>query len=221
MATATKSPNKTSFVQDFLKDNPKGNAKAVNEAWAAEGMTGSIGATLVNKMRSDMGLTGNLRATSKPNTDSKRKSAPTMSEKASSPGKTMFVKEFLNDHPQSNVDTVIEAWQAAGFNGTISATLVNKTRSMLGLTGNLRGMPKTSTNGRAMSTGKKVGRPPTQMTAAATNVQPRGNRSTALNELEADIDRLIFKAMVIGDLTEIEYSLRQARRLLYGAMTGG
>jgi hypothetical protein len=220
MATATKSPNKTSFVQDFLKDNPKGNAKAVNEAWAAEGMTGSIGATLVNKMRSDMGLTGNLRATSKPNTDAKRKSAPTMSEKASSPGKTMFVKEFLNDHPQSNVDTVIEAWQAAGFNGTISATLINKTRSMLGLTGNLRGMPKAGAYGKATSTGKKVGRPP-KLTTAATNVQPRGNRSTVLNDLETDIDRLIFKAMVIGDLTEIEDSLRRARRLLYGALTGG
>jgi hypothetical protein len=222
MATATKSPNKTSFVQDFLKDNPKANAKAVNEAWAAEGMTGSIGATLVNKMRSDMGLTGNLRATSKPKSDTKPKSATKVAKTASSPGKTMFVKEFLNDHPQSNVDTVIEAWQAAGFNGTISATLVNKTRSMLGLTGNLRGMPKTSTNRRAMSTGKKVGRP-RMATAAALNVQPRMSTSptAALNELEADIDRLIFKAMVIGDLTEIENSLRQARRLLYGAMTGG
>jgi hypothetical protein len=223
MATATKSPNKTSFVQDFLKDNPKGNAKAVNQEWAASGMTGSIGATLVNKMRSDMGLTGNLRATSKPKTAAKAKASAKVSKTASSPGKTMFVKEFLNDHPQSNVDTVIAAWQAAGFNGTISATLVNKTRSMLGLTGNLRGMPKTSTNGRAMSTGKKVGRPPKLMTAAATNVQPRMSTSptAALNELEADIDRLIFKAMVIGDLTEIENSLRQARRLLYGAMTGG
>jgi hypothetical protein len=223
MATATKSPNKTSFVQDFLKDNPKGNAKAVNEAWAAAGMTGSIGATLVNKMRSDMGLTGNLRATSKPKTAAKPKSATKLSKKASSPGKSMFVKEFLNDHPQSNVDTVIGAWQAAGFDGTISATLVNKTRSMLGLTGNLRGMPKTSANGRATSTGKKVGRP-RMATAATVNVQPRmrgSAPSATLNELEADIDRLIFKAMVIGDLTEIENSLRQARRLLYGAMTGG
>jgi hypothetical protein len=223
MATATKSGNKTSFVQDFLKDNPKGNAKAVNEAWATAGMTGSIGATLVNKMRSDMGLTGNLRATSKPKTAAKRKSAPTMSEKASSPGKTMFVKEFLNDHPQSSVNTVIEAWQAAGFNGTISATLVNKTRSILGLTGNLRGMPKTGAIGRAKSTGKKLGRPRKQ-TAAAGNVQTRVSRSAptvVLNELEADIDRLIFKAMAIGDLMEIENSLRRARRLLYGAMTGG
>ena len=81
-------------------------------------------------------------------------------------------------------------------------------------------MPKTGTNGRAASTGKKMGRPPKQ-TTAAVNVQPQGNRSTVLNELEADIDRLIFKAMAIGDLTEIEDSLRRARRLLYGAMTGG
>jgi hypothetical protein len=220
VATVTKSGNKTSFAQDFLKDNPKGNTKAVNEAWAAAGMSGTIGATLVNKTRSEMGLTGNLRAKAKPKTAAKAKPATRMSKKASSPGKTMFVKEFLNDHPQSNVDTVNGAWQAAGFNGTISATLVNKTRSILGLTGNLRGMPKTGANGRTSSTGKKMGRPRKQ-TAAAVNVQPRGQRSTVLNELEAEIDRLIFKAMVIGDLTEIENSLRQARRLLYGAMTGG
>ena len=37
-----------------------------------------------------------------------------------------------------------------------------------------------------------------------------------LNELEADFDRLIFKAMAIGDLTQIEDTLRRARRLLYG-----
>jgi hypothetical protein len=32
---------------------------------------------------------------------------------------------------------------------------------------------------------------------------------------------LIFKAMAIGDLTEIEESLRRARRLLYGALIEG
>ena len=44
------------------------------------------------------------------------------------PGKTSFVKEFLNDHPDGTTKTVNEAWQAAGFEGTISPTLVNKTR---------------------------------------------------------------------------------------------
>jgi hypothetical protein len=81
-------------------------------------------------------------------------------------------------------------------------------------------MPKSSTHGRATSTGKKLGRRRKQ-TSAAINVQPKGNRSTVLNDLEADIDRLIFKSMAIGDLTEIENSLRQARRLLYRALIGG
>ena len=188
----------------------------MNEAWAAAGKNGTIGDTLINKMRSEMGLTGNLRAKSKPRTAAKAKSATKKSKTASSPGKTMFVKEFLNDNPQGNVDAVNEAWKAAGFDGTISPTLVNKMRASLGLTGNLRGKPRQVQGHHP--TGKKRGRPRKE-TTAAVNVQPRGKRSTVLNDLEADIDRLIFKAMAIGDLTEIEDSLRQARRLLYGALT--
>ena len=219
MAVATKSQSKTSFVKKFLSNNPQGNVKAVNEAWAAAGMKGTIGDTLINKMRSEMGLSGNLRAKSKPRT-AKAKSATKMSKTATSPGKTMFVKEFLNDNPQGNVDAVNEAWQAAGFDGTISPTLVNTMRASLGLTGNLRGNTKKS---KTSATGKKQGTPRKE-TTAAVNVQPRGSnsiRTVVLNELEADIDRLIFKAMAIGDLTEIEDSLRQARRLLYGVLTRG
>ena len=42
-----------------------------------------------------------------------------------------------------------------------------------------------------------------------------------MNELEVEIDRLIFKVMGVGDLTEIEDVLRQVRRLLYGELTRG
>jgi hypothetical protein len=217
MATTTKTQNKTSFVNEFLSDHPQGNVKAVNEAWAAAGMNGTIGATLINEMRSQMGLSGNLRAKSKPRTAAKAKSATNMSKTASTPGKTMFVKEFLNDHPQGNVDAVNEAWQTAGFDGTISPTLINKMRASLGLTGNLRGNTKKS---KTFATGKRRGKPRKENTAAI-NAQPRGNRSTVLEDMEADIDRLIFKAMAIGDLPEIEDSLRRARRLLYGALTSG
>jgi len=215
VATATKSLGKTGFVEKFLHDNPKGNTKAVNQAWAAAGMTGTIGSTLVNKMRSQMGLTGNLRAKSK-----KSRTAPKMSGAASTPGKSMFVKEFLNDHPQGNVDAVNKAWHGAGFDGTISPTLVNKMRASLGLTGNIRGKtekPQTS------APGKKRGRPRKE-TTATVNVQPRRSktaRTAELNDLEADIDRLIFKAMTIGELPEIEDSLRRTRRLLYGALAQG
>ena len=54
-------------------------------------------------------------------------------------GKTTFVKEYLNDHPHANPKGVNEAWTEAGMEGTISETLVNKMRSTMGLSGNLRG----------------------------------------------------------------------------------
>ena len=53
-------------------------------------------------------------------------------------GKTSFVKEFLNKNHQGNTKSVNAAWQAAGFEGTISLTLVNKTRVKMNLTDKLR-----------------------------------------------------------------------------------
>ena len=212
--TATVTPGKTSFVKDFLNANPQGNTKTVNEAWQAAGFEGTISPTLVNKTR--VKLTGNLRENSK--TAAKEKSAPRMPKTATAtPGKTSFLKEFLHDNPQGNVKAANEAWQAAGYGGTISETLVYKTRASLGLTGNLSGKTKTFAEGKTTSTGKKRGRPRKETTAPVSG-KPRGRKSArtlALTELEADIDLLIFKVMGVGDLTEIEDSLRQARRLLY------
>jgi hypothetical protein len=136
---------------------------------------------------------------------------------AKSENKSGFVKEFLNDHPDGNVDAVNKAWAAAGMNGAIGSTLVNKMRAALGLTGNLRGNTKMS---NASATSKKRAEPRKETTAAA-NEKPRDNRSAVLNDMEVDLDRLMFKAMAIGDLTEIEDTLRLLRRLLYGALTRG
>src|SRR5208283_1611594 len=198
---------------------PQGNTKAINEAWQAAGFEGTISPTLVNKTRVKMNLTGSLRGNSK--TAAKGKSAPRLPKTATAtPGKTSFVEEFLHDNPQGNVKAVNEAWTAAGFDGTISETLVYKTRASLGLTGNLSGKTKAAAEGKATPTGKRLGRPRKEPTAAG-NGQPRGrksNRTLALTELEAEIDRLIFKVMGIGDLSQIEDPLRQARRLLYGAL---
>ena len=218
--TATVTPGKTSFVKDFLNANPQGTTKTVNEAWQAAGFDGTISPTLVNKTR--VKLTGNLRGNSK--TAAKEKSAPRLPKTATAtPGKTSFLKEFLNDHPEGNAKTANEAWTAAGYDGTISEALVYKARASLGLTGNLSGKTKAAAEGKATSTGKKPGRPREEPTAPVTG-QPRGRKSArtlAVTELEADIDLLIFKVMGVGDLTEIEDSLRQARRLLYGALTRG
>ena len=212
MTVATKTQGKTGFVKEFLQNNPQARAKAVNEAWTAAGMKGTISHTVVSEVRKELGLIGSQPG--KTRTAAKAKSAIKMSRTASSPGKSMFVKEFLHDHPQGKVDSVNEAWQAAGFDGSISKALVDKLRTLMGLTGSLRGKSKTS------ATGKKLGRPRKE-TTATVNGQPRGVRSTVLEAMETDIDRLIFKAMGIGDLTEIEDTLRRARRLLYGALTRG
>ena len=40
--TATATPGKTSFVKEFLHDNPQGNTKAVNEAWQAAGFEAQL-----------------------------------------------------------------------------------------------------------------------------------------------------------------------------------
>src|SRR5271166_1906192 len=139
--TATVTPGKTSFVKDFLHDNPDGTTKTVNEAWQAAGFEGTISPTLVNKTR--VKLTGNLRGNFK--TAAKEKSAPRLPKTAAAtPGKTSFLKEFLHEHPEGNVKAVNEAWTAAGFDGTISETLVYKARASLGLTGNLRSCSKIS-----------------------------------------------------------------------------
>jgi hypothetical protein len=77
-------------------------------------------------------------------------------------GKTGFVKEFLNDNPEANTRAVNEAWGAAGFEGTISPTLVTKIRSEMGLTGNVPKGPgkkaEAETGAETSVTSKKRGR---------------------------------------------------------------
>ena len=134
MATATRDQGKTGFVKEFLCDHPLGNVKAVNEAWAAAGKNGTIGSTLINKMRAQMGLSGNLRAKSKPKSAAEGKAAPSVTKPATTtPGKTSFVKEFLNDHPDATARDVNEAWAGAGFEGTISHPVISEVRAQLGL----------------------------------------------------------------------------------------
>lgn len=100
--------------------------------------------------------------------------------KARDQGKTSFVKELLIHHPKANTKAVNEAWSAAGMQGTISETLVNKMRSHMGLSGNLRGQRRTKTEAAASTkrayNGKKRGRKPKQETVAIGdgNAAPTG-----------------------------------------------
>jgi hypothetical protein len=146
--------------------------------------------------------------------------------KARDQGKTPFVREFLSDHPQGNVNAVNEAWKAAGFDGTISPTLVYQMRAQLGLTATLRGQAgKTAAPSRTKpSTGKKRGRRPKGTSPATPRGESGGRRSartSGLLELEGALDRLLFKVMGVGDLPEMEASLRRTRRILYETLNQG
>ena len=68
MATVTRAPGKSDFIKQVLGKNPQATFKAVNEAWTEAGNDGSISQALVNKMRSEAGLSGNLRTNGKAET---------------------------------------------------------------------------------------------------------------------------------------------------------
>lgn len=147
-------------------------------------------------------------------------------------GKSTFIKQALFENPYANSALINEAWTESGREGSISTTLVNKMRSELGLTGNLRGRggkaaPAAAPDGKLAYAGKKRGRKPKSASIASPNtteaasVAPFRGRNARVNrlvDLEADIDRLLFKAMSIDGLADVEDALRQARRLVYRAI---
>ena len=133
-----------------------------------------------------------------------------------SQGKSMFVKEVLNDDPLANAAAVNEAWRAAGMAGGISATLVSKIRSRMGQGGTPGGRRRRSIK----TTGTRRGRPHIQVRAGENGTVPvkaRG-RMGHLMELEVEIDRLLMKVVEIGTLSEVETALRKARRHLYAGL---
>jgi len=151
-------------------------------------------------------------------------------------GKTEFVKEVLAKNPRANAKTVREEWAAAGRSGTISQTLVNKQRSVLGLAGNIKGgRPRKSeaaAGEKRPYTGRKRGRKPKsailnghhEAAEGRTIGDGRGRaggRPAQLSQIEAEIDRLLFRVMSLGGMENIEESLRRTRRLLYRALEGG
>ena len=50
-------------------------------------------------------------------------------------GKSMFLKEYLVDHPDAGKEAIDAAWREAGNEGTISTSLVGKVRRDLEQTG--------------------------------------------------------------------------------------
>jgi hypothetical protein len=145
-----------------------------------------------------------------------------------SQGKSMFVKEVLNDNPLANASAVNEAWQAAGMAGSISHSLVSNVRSRMRLTGNQQGKWRsTSTTGAVdvagAINGTGRGRPPMQILSGANGtaqVKTKGGKAD-LMDLEVELDRLLMKVVEVGSLPDVENALRRARRQLYASLVPG
>jgi hypothetical protein len=143
-------------------------------------------------------------------------------------GKSEFVEAQFRRDRDATHETIVEAWASSGKEGTISPSLVQKIRAKLKLTGKrgrtkgaVPSKPKAPTNGRrTRRDAETVAGNSTEANghgAGATNgVMParRGGRKSALHEVEAGIDELIFTLKANGGMPEVEEALRAARRLL-------
>jgi hypothetical protein len=133
-------------------------------------------------------------------------------------GKTAFVQEQLRKDRTANPEAINRAWAGAGHEGEISASLVGKTRQRLGLTGKRGarpGRPKKVAGATAEVSpkGARAERAAGPV-ALASPTNGRRHRGRVLDEIEGDIDRLIFKLKAVGGMDQIEDELRRVRRRL-------
>jgi hypothetical protein len=151
-------------------------------------------------------------------------------------GKSMFLKEYLVDHPDAGKEAIAAAWRAAGNEGTISTSLIGKLRRDLGLTGKETaevksrgrvGTSKQSSAGAksdARGAGPEVGgrAPAKENSGPVTEGLERpgapqaaaSDRTRVLIRLEGVLDDLLHEIKMAGGLPEFEETLRKARRIL-------
>jgi hypothetical protein len=157
--------------------------------------------------------------------------------KGKNKGKSMFLKEYLVDHPDAGTEAIAAAWRQGGHEGTISPSLIHKVRRDLGQTGQGTAKQKSrervgtakrpaadsKSGARGAGRSEVEGRTPAQessqpVTAASEPlVAPRvagGDRTAVLIRLEGAIDDLLHEVKLAGGLPEFEETLRKARRIL-------
>ena len=228
MPTAmTRSLGKTGFIKEFLNDNPEANTRAVNDAWRAAGFAGTISPTLVTKLRSQLGLTGNIRKGPGKKAEAEAAARPSgkrhggrkgATGRGGNQGKTAFVTDQLRQDPDSSDEAINRAWAAAGNPGRISVSLMYQIRTREGLTGKRRSKRRGARKrGRPRSSprGMRVERAPVPVAEMTKPINGRTGRFRFIAEVEGDLDRLIFKLMDAGGMDDIEDELRKVRRLLY------
>ena len=100
VASTDKKPSKTAFVTAQLQKDQQATLKTVNAAWNAEGHSGKISSTLVTGLRAKLGLTGNIRARTRPAKDG---AAATASKSATKPeGSKKVTRTVVKSRAQAN-----------------------------------------------------------------------------------------------------------------------
>jgi hypothetical protein len=208
-STKAKGPNKSEFIRQMLRRDPETNPKAVNEAWKKAGHKGSISNPLFYQVKpraiGTSAQVSAIGATVSKSIATKPKRAPT---KKRGPKKSAFIRDLLGRDPEANLKALNEAWSRAGNKGGISSTSLYLIRSQI-----------NSTSAKGSATGATPATRTTEKTQPAGQHSGEGgvsSRSTGgvLDELEGEIDGLIFKLMGAGGMTDVEEALRRARRLI-------
>jgi len=150
-----------------------------------------------------------------------------------SEGKYEFLEQMLRQDSSINLEEVNQAWKSSGHEGTISQSYLGKVKAELGLT-RPRGKSEAD-KGRGREPASEPApkrRRPDQQPAESRGARAGAERSTAasastaadegeaedrdraLEELEAELDRLLFQVMEMGGLEEVVQELRRVRRLI-------
>lgn len=197
------------------------SAPATKKSSKSKGATVGSRAGEPKKSSAESNGTAALQSRGEPTADSEDK--PTASSRGGNQGKTAFVTERLRQNTQATDDEITETWAAAGNEGGISGSLIYKIRAKEGLTGRRRAKVRgAGKKGRAKpsSEGTRVDRTAEPVAGTPKLLDRRPNRGRIIEEVEGDIDRLIFKPMGVGDMEPIEDELRKVRRLLYRSYSG-
>jgi len=145
------------------------------------------------------------------------------------PGKQDFIRRVLRADPDAGLDAINRAWRESGREGSISRSSCNRVRAAMlpgegGGGGDADSRPGSSPGqGPApappadQSRGRGTPRPIGAMVTATDPLPARAevaDRRDALRGLEEGLDRLLFRAIGLGDVPEVEDALRGARRLV-------
>jgi hypothetical protein len=132
--------------------------------------------------------------------------------------KTAFLAEQFQKNPKVSEKEAIDAWKAAGNEGTISPSSFYNAKVAFnkgGTGATAAPSPKVQTK---VSKGSVPKTTTTQSSARSTAPEPKVKgvepSTQVLDEVEGGIDDLIFRLKEVGGVPDVEAALRQARRMI-------